>query len=101
MTRLMADAIHDNVSYIPSGMPMVAGYVTGSPDIVWTSADWMHFPGKIHVTIDQGFTGAPQYDADVIDVETGAYSVAHVTGWMNNATAPRPTLYVNRSNLQA
>jgi peptidoglycan hydrolase-like protein with peptidoglycan-binding domain len=101
VTRLMADATHDNVAYIPSGMPMVAGYITGSPDIQWTNEDWMRFQGKVHVTIDQGFTGAPRYDANVIDVETGAYSVDHVTSWMGNATAKRPTLYVNRSNVLA
>src|SRR5215469_8205772 len=100
MTRLMVDATHDGVPYIPQ-VGMVAGYVTGSPDIAWTPSDWAHFPGKVLVTIDQGYTGAPRYDANVMDIETGAWSVGHVTDWMNHATQARPTVYVNRGNEQA
>jgi hypothetical protein len=101
MARTMGDAIHDNVPALPNNLQLVAGYVTGSPDIVWTAADWARFPGIPHVTIDQAFTGAPRYDAVVIDIETGAYAPADVTNWMNHATAARPTIYVNRSNLTA
>lgn len=94
----MADAIHDNVRSIPSGVQLVAGYVTGSPDIQWTAADWALFPGIPHVTIDQGFTGSPVPSAIVRDVETGAWGAgAAVTErpW----TPPRPTIYCNQSTL--
>lgn len=102
MTRLMGDAIHDDVSQLAAvpGLQLVAGYVTGSVDIVWTAADWAQFPGLPHVTIDQGFTGSPVADAIVRDVETGAWTPQNaVTGqpW----TAARPTIYCNMSTLPA
>lgn len=104
-SRLMGDAIHDQVPELAGlvgfGLQVVAGYVTGSPDIVWTGADWQRFGGLPRVTIDQGFTGAPQYGATVIDVETGAWAPGSVGGWMDHATAPRPTIYVNQGNEQA
>ena len=98
MTRTMGDAIRINAAQLPKTLDLVAGYGTGSPDIRWTDATYATFPGAVHVVIDQGYTGAPLYSAHVIDIETGAWEVTHVTGWMNNATAPRPTLYVNRGN---
>lgn len=103
MTRKMGDAIHDNVSALAAvpGLQVVAGYVTGSPDIVWTAADWARFPGIPHVAIDQGFTGAPVYSATVQDVETGAWAPASVPNWQAHCTAPRPTVYCNQSTLPA
>jgi len=94
----MGDATHDDVAALPAWLDIVAGYDTGSPDIDWTAADFARFPNSVHVTIDQAFTGAPRYDSNVVDVETGAYSPAQVTNWMNHATAARPTIYVNRGN---
>jgi hypothetical protein len=38
-TTAMIDTIHDDVSNIPVNAPKVAGYITGSPDIKWTTAD--------------------------------------------------------------
>ena len=99
MIRTMGDAIHDNVPALAKArIGMVAGYVTGSPDIVWTAADWAAFPGIPHVTIDQGFTGSPVATAVVRDVEAGAWTVAAAvdkTGW----TASRPTIYCSASVL--
>ena len=101
MTRIMGDATHADVASLPAGLDIVAGYDTGSPDIDWTAADFARFPNSVHVTIDQAFTGAPRYDSNIVDVETGAYTPAQVTNWMNHATAARPTVYVNRGNEQA
>ena len=76
----MIDAIHAYVTNVPAGTPKVAGYVTGTPDIVWTSADWARFPGSGHVRIDQSpalahwASGA----ADVADMENGAASQGSV-----------------------
>lgn len=99
MTRAMGDATHDQVAAIPPWVDLVAGYVTGTADIQWTPADWERFPVGSRVTIDQGGPGAPVYAADVIDVEAGAYVPGDVPGWIGRCTAPRPTAYVNRSNL--
>jgi hypothetical protein len=94
MTRIMGDATHAGVPALRSvsGLSMVAGYVTGSPDVVWTPDDWAAFPGIPHVTIDQGFTGSPVPGAVVRDCETGAWTIAQAISipW----TAARPTLYV-------
>jgi hypothetical protein len=100
MTRRMGDAIHVNVGALAAAGPwdLVAGYVTGSPDIVWTAADFARFPGIPIVTIDQGFTGSPVATADVRDVETGAWTAAAAvnrSGW----TTARPTIYCNQSTL--
>jgi hypothetical protein len=100
MTRTMGDAIHDNVAALhAANTQMVAGYVTGSADIVWTTADWALFVGKPQVTIDQGFTGSPVASADVLDVEPGAWTAAAAVAFKPKMTSPRPTAYCSLSNL--
>jgi hypothetical protein len=95
MTRTMGDAISANVTALETaGVQMVAGYVTGTPDIAWTAADWALFSSLPQVTIDQGNTayGSPVASADVRDVESGAWtptSAVVLAGW----TAARPTIY--------
>jgi hypothetical protein len=99
----MFDAIHVNVGTIPADAVMVAGYDTGSADIKWVTADWNRFintPGIVEVHIDQA-NGGPVHSANVMDVESGAYSVADMAGWESQCTAPRPTAYVNGSELDA
>jgi len=101
IVRLMGDATHDNVAALAAGSwALVGGYVTGSPDIQWTSDDWAKFPSVPHVTIDQGFTGSPVATADVRDVETGAWKAAAAAD-TSNWTAPRPTIYTNQDGLPA
>jgi hypothetical protein len=100
VTRSMGDAIHINVAALhAAGLDIAAGYVTGTPTIRWTPADWALFAGRPVVTIDQaGGLGSPVTNADVRDVETGAWTVgaAVITaGW----TAPRPTIYCSLSML--
>jgi hypothetical protein len=100
MPRLMGDAIHDNVPALAQvpGLQLVAGYVTGSPDILWPAADWARFPGIQRVWIDQGFTYSPVPMATVRDVEPGAWlpqDAVKRAGW----TAGRPTIYCDRNDL--
>lgn len=98
MTRTMGDAVHAEVGLLPGGLDAYAGYDTGSPDIRWTDADWSRFPGATHIHIDQGFTGSPVFTADVRDVEAGAWTPGAAV-LLNGWTAPRPTIYCNRSTL--
>ncbi len=96
----MGDATHDNVAALAAvqgSLQLVAGYVTGTSDIQWTSSDWAQFPGKTLVTIDQGATGSPVPSAIVRDYEPGAwYTEAVVTGpW----TPARPTIYCDQTDL--
>jgi hypothetical protein len=69
----MVDTIHADVRLVPHNLPDVGGYVSGSSDIDWTSADWSQFPNSKHVRIYQGFGNVPPLNGwDVLDVETGA-----------------------------
>jgi hypothetical protein len=96
----MGDAIHDNVGALVAipGLQLVGGYVTGTLDIIWTPADWAKFPGKAHITIDQGYHSPPVTTAIVRDVESGAWSPGPAVSKTNWHTA-RPTIYCNRSDL--
>jgi hypothetical protein len=94
----MGDAIHDNVASLPAGLQLVAGYVTGTPDIQWTAADWARFPGIPHVTIDQGYQSPPVTTATVRDVEAGAWTVSSAVD-RTNWTAARQTIYCDQATL--
>ena len=103
MNRLMGDSIGVNADRIPASVEMVAGYDTGTVDIVWDEHDWALFPGKLQVHIDQGYgsTRATEAHALVFDVETGAFSPDQAAELISINTSPRPTIYVNRSNMVA
>lgn len=101
MTRIMGDAIHDNVPALAAApVQMVAGYVTGTPDVQWTAADWNLFLEVPRVTIDQGYQSPAITTATVRDEEKGAWTLpgaADLSDW----TAQRPTIYVSLSTLPA
>ena len=103
MTRTMGDAIHDNVASLPATIDIAAGYDTGSVDIAWTPADWTRFPNIPHVHIDQAYGDTRAIEAHVLvfDVETGAFSPDQAQALIEANTSPRPTIYVNRSNIDA
>jgi len=96
----MGDAISAQAASLPAGLDLVAGYVTGSPDIQWTAADFARFPGVPHVTIDQGFTGSPVPSANVIDVEAGAWTAGAAVAFIPAMTSPRPTIYSGQSDAE-
>jgi hypothetical protein len=100
VTRLMGDATHVNVPQLASapGLQVAAGYVTGTPDILWTAADWARFAGISQVTIDQGGVGSPVASAVVRDVEAGAWTVANAVN-RDRWTASRPTIYCSLSTV--
>lgn len=99
-TRVMIDATHAgfptalaHITALPAGN-VVAVYDTGSPSVAATPADIATIPTRLHtVFIDQGFTGSPNLNANVRDVENGAWVMSHAvnkTGW----NVERPTLYI-------
>lgn len=101
MSRVMGDAIHDNVPALRAApVQMVAGYTTGTPDIQWTQADWNLFLEVPRVTIDQGYRSPVMTSATVRDVEPGAWSAAAA---VNRATwtAQRPTIYCDQTDLKS
>lgn len=103
-TLIMIDGIATSVVNIPASAAKVAGYVTGGGDIEWTTADWDRFKG-VKVTIDQSPQGQSFAlgKADVLDVETGAATIADaVSGIPERQKAGRySTVYVDQGNLQA
>jgi hypothetical protein len=101
-TTIMIDTIHDDVGNIPVNTPKVAGYITGTPDIMWTTADWDRFPnsGKIQINQDGSTQVSKAGVGNVADFEPGAFTQAQVLEWVklrkhsNLASA----VYVNASN---
>jgi hypothetical protein len=102
-TRIMGDSTGPASDQIPKTVDMVAGYDTGTPDIVWLDRDWNQFPGKLHVHIDQAYGDTRAVDAHVLvfDFENGAFASDQAEELINQNTSPRPTIYVNRSNMAA
>jgi hypothetical protein len=101
MPRIMYDSLGENSSTLVKLDPLaLAIYITGGPGYAWTDADVAQFPHvQTWVRIDQGGPGSPQPEANVMDVEAGAFTVAQIPGWLACCTAPRPTVYCTRSTL--
>jgi len=77
-TQLVYDAIHGDVSSLPTSY-IAAGYVTGSPDIVWDDRDWAAHPRAIR--IDQSpIPGLWDGTADADDYENGAVILGELAG---------------------
>lgn len=88
---------------IPAGTRRVAGYDTGTPDIMWDAADWARFPRASRIHIDQS-AGLPFFAAgktQVADVERGAGTIEHaVAGVVERQKAGEySTIYIQQSNL--
>jgi hypothetical protein len=102
MSRLMVD------SSTPANIPplkkqLVAGYLTGTPGSNWRG-HWDDFPGCTMVSIDQHGFGQVNHSADVIDVEPDCYPITDIPAikaWLAACTAPRPTVYCDRSDYPA
>jgi hypothetical protein len=79
---------------------MIAIYLTGGNGVAWTNANVALYPKvPTWVRIDQGGAGAPNYKANVMDVENGDYSPADIAKWTKLCQAPRPTVYCTRGAL--
>jgi hypothetical protein len=83
-TAIMIDTIHDDVGNIPVSAPKVAGYITGTPDIQWTAADWARFPrsGKVQINQDGSTCVSLAGVANVADYEPGAFTQEQVLEWV-------------------
>lgn len=77
-TVSMVDTVHASVGLDLAYFEYVAGYVSGTPEIKWTTGDWGLFGHSRKIRIWQGEGPLPALDGyDVIDVENGAVTVAH------------------------
>ena len=106
------DAIRANILHLPAGQ--VAGYTTGTDgsggtvDIRWRASDWNAHPGAVRICQDPGAT---DQTADILDVESGAATVADCAPWAakahgNYTSAARPgqripAIYTSASNVTA
>ena len=98
MSIVMYDA--DDDTQFPRGAQAYAGYVNGriasQPNFAWIVAE---FPHAFHLSI----TLNASEDADTLDVEAGAASVADVPGWYDRQRArglERPCIYASASTMQ-
>ena len=101
MTRTMYDATSANEANVDyATAQMAAVYTTGSPDVEYSAAQIADLAaqGLVIVTIDQGFTGSPDPDAVVRDVERGAWTAQSAVD-RSNWTAKRPTVYAARNDM--
>lgn len=100
----MVDATHSNAGNINPSVAKVAGYVTGTPDIEWTDADWARFPNSGHVRIDQGHGNLLIDGVDAYDVEFGALSPSMMPDIVKQrigAGHQWTTIYAGHAKLQA
>ena len=97
----MVDAIHASCRNIPTSTKKVGGYVTGSPDIQWTAADWAHFSNSGLVHINQ-IPGNPLL-GNVLDMEAGAWTLATAIPALlaRKAAGRQLALYFSSGNLTA
>lgn len=101
MTRTMYDS--SDPAKIPDWDHMVAGYQHGWPG--WLSPDFIasHVPAQARRLILIDNTGATPLTADVLDVETGAASIARIPGWLEPKRERGwwSAIYCSASNLPA
>jgi hypothetical protein len=71
---IQIDATQANARNIPTDAIAVAGYVTGTPGIQWSQADWDRFrlAGKMRIDQAPGLAVFAAGYADAADVEAGA-----------------------------
>jgi hypothetical protein len=100
-TVTMFDTIHNTAGNIPASAQKLAGYVTGSPDIKWTDADWKMRPHAGHVRIDQQAGPGIPWLADAADIETFDKTTADGVGWVTVRQTKNwaSTLYFSESRL--
>lgn len=101
------DAIHANISHLPPGRH--AGYVTGTPDIQWTDADWAAHKIAVRIAQSPLLSVDEAAAADVLDVEAGAATFAECAPWAQaalvsfaHAARPgqrRPAIYASASQI--
>lgn len=105
-TVTVCDAIRVNAGHLPPGR--AAGYTTGSGDVPWGASDWAAHPGAVRIDQDPA---ASDKTADVLDVESGAATIADCAPWCEAAAASvaaarrpgqrHPAVYCSESNVTA
>ena len=105
-TQLGYDATHSGLPAVPKDGLIRGGYTTGSGSVPWTAADWAANPDAVRYCQDPGAT---DHTADVLDVETGAATLADCAPWAHAALAAyssdarpgqrTPAIYCSRNNV--
>ncbi len=76
-TTDLYDATHANIGHLPTNSH-VAGYVTGSGDVPWTTADWAAHPGAVRIAQSPILSVDESPRPDFIDFEAMAVTLAEV-----------------------
>lgn len=101
-TTMMVDTIHADVTKVPANVPEIAGYISGTSDIDWTSADWARFTKARKVRVYQGYGPVPAPHAyDAVDIESGAVTPAQAAQCVKqrvDAGIPWTTFYATDGN---
>jgi hypothetical protein len=79
---MVADCIRVNIPKAEATGMLLAGYTTGSSSIRWNTSDWENHPNALR--IDQDFQ-ALDANADYLDVEHGAATIAECPDWYRRA----------------
>lgn len=87
MTVTMLDTIGATAANIPASTKKVAGYVTGSGDVLWHRANWALFPHAAHIRIDQAAGVGVPLESDVADYEPGAKTLGDAIDWLRDRAA--------------
>lgn len=105
---VVCDATHANIAALPKGLR--AGYVTGSPDIQWTQADWDANPGALRYD-QSSLKTVWDATADIDDFERGAVGLSELATRaklrihaFDNAVRPgqrTPCVYMSASNVSS
>lgn len=102
---VMIDATDSTVDTgkIPPGTRRIAGYDTGTPDIMWDAQDWARFPRASRIHIDQS-DGLPLFAAgktQVADVERGAGTIPHAVAAVleRQKAGEYSTIYISAASL--
>lgn len=108
---LAFDVTAANIRFAPKGVQL-AGYDTGPiGDIAWLASSWQANPGAIHIAQSPLLSADEGPFSDILDVETGAATMADVGPWSIAMLAAfregkrpgqrTPVVYMSASNVSA
>ena len=73
-----ADCESVNYVHLPQHLPVLWPYLTGTADVIWSSAQVAHVAPNQVIWVDQGFQEVSPLKPDEFDIEAGAIPVGKV-----------------------
>lgn len=72
------DCLGADAFRLPSGIPAIWPYITGTPDVVWDEREIARIGAKHVYRINQGYNSPSDLYGDEFDLEAGAYTLGAV-----------------------